>query len=91
MPQRKEECTNPLSENKFLYGIMSVENISRGDGDRSGYILFAHYGGNTFGIVDACLRRALAEGGGSNLVFGDENPDSALGWTRHHRRKCGFA
>ena len=28
MPQRKEECTNPLSENKFLYGIMSVKNIS---------------------------------------------------------------
>ena len=33
---------------------------------------------------------ALAEGGGSKLVFGDENPWSTFGWTRHQRRTCDF-
>lgn len=36
------------------------------------------------GYVDAHLRHALDEGGGSKLSFGDENPESALGWTCHH-------
>ena len=40
----------------------------------------------TFLAVLTCS--ALAEGGGSKLAFGDENPGLTFGWTCHERRTC---
>ena len=53
----------------------------------------AHFGGIIFDIVDARLRRALVEGGGSKLVFRDENPGLILDWIRHRRPlyTCNFS
>ena len=55
------------------------------DDGKSGYIDFAHFGGNIFGNIDKHLRRAVTEGGGPKLNFRDKNPGSNLVWPRDHR------
>ena len=53
---------------------------------------FAHFDGNTSGNVDVHLRRALAEGGGSKVVFGVKSQSFfTFGRTLHRRRMCGFS